>query len=71
MQKVNIATNSGITIIEAPEGKTMVFDQDALRHGVLVLGEYGPSGVKLAAFKDWNEAIFINDGDAGYSVKRP
>jgi hypothetical protein len=61
-----IGDNEAIQI-EAPEGKEMVFDASLLQHGVLSIGEYGPSGIKVAAFKDWNYAVFLS-GDEGYTI---
>lgn len=57
----------GAITIEAPEGKEMVYDQNLLAAGILSLGEYGPSGTKIAAFHEWDEAIFHSEG---YKLKR-
>lgn len=59
--------NYGAVTIEAPEGKEMVYDQSLLAAGILSLGEYGPSGTKIAAFHDWDEAIFHAEG---YTITR-
>lgn len=70
MQKVTISSHIGDTTITAPEGKEMVFDPALLQHGILSLGEYGPSGLKICAFKDWDNAIFLKDED-GYTIEKP
>jgi hypothetical protein len=62
MQKARVYTLGETLLIEAPEGKTMVFDGQQLNHGILTLGDYGPSGQKIAAFKDWSRAEFFADG---------
>lgn len=68
MKKVTVTkTNGDVLLIEGPEDKEMVFDPVALQHGVLVIGEYGASGTKVAAFKDWSSAFFLN-GDEGYTL---
>jgi hypothetical protein len=67
MKKATITGRNGDELtITAPEGKEMVFDPGILQHGILVLGEHGPSGIKIAAFKDWTEARFVED-DSGYT----
>ena len=53
--------------ITAPKDKGIVFDPGLLQHGVLSLGEFGPSGVKIAAFKEWDEAWF-DAVDHGYEI---
>jgi hypothetical protein len=65
MNKAIVSVHGEDFAVTAPEGKTMVFDPSLLAHGVLVLGEYGPSGVKVAAFKDWTMATFEAEG---YSI---
>lgn len=55
--------------ITAPADKDMVFDPALLQHGVLSVGEYGPSGYKIAAFNVWDYAVF-DEGDHGYNVVR-
>lgn len=62
MKKVTVKRNGMDLTIEAPEGKEMAIDQNALIQGILSIGEYGTSGIKLAAFKDWSEAIFDGEG---------
>jgi hypothetical protein len=65
MRKMTITRNGEKLQIEAPEGKSMTIDQQALINGVVAVGEYGPSGIKIAAFSDWTEVIFDCE-DAGY-----
>ena len=63
MNKINVKTaRGGWVAIEAPEGKSMAVDASLLAHGVLSIGEYGPSGVKIAVFKEWDAASFNPDG---------
>lgn len=66
MNKAVVAVRGEDIEILAPEGKTMVFDASLLAHGILSLGEYGPSGVKIAAFKEWDVATF---GAEGYTIR--
>ena len=67
MKKVIVTTHGGEEItIEAPEDKEMAIDQSLLQHGVLALGEYGTSGIKIAAFRDWRIADF---GAEGYVIR--
>jgi len=67
MKKLTITRNGEKLRIEAPEGKSMAIDQQALINGVVAVGEYGPSGIKIAAFSDWTEVIFDCE-DAGYTI---
>ena len=53
--------------IEAPEGKVMAINDASLAQGILSIGEYGPSGVKIAAFADWSEVIFDCE-EHGYTL---
>jgi hypothetical protein len=69
MKKIIVRHGSDGTVITAPEGKTMAIDNGMLQHGVLMIGEYGASGIKVAAFMDWSHALLIDDGDEGYSIK--
>lgn len=67
MASVTVTTTSGsIVRITAPEGKTMVADPGLLSHGILSIGEYGPSGQKIAAFKDWTVMVY---DDSGYTLE--
>lgn len=73
MKKVTVFRRDGDdkimkVTINAPEDKEIVFDPALLQHGVLSLGEYGPSGIKIAAFNRWDQAVFLN-GDEGYTVE--
>ena len=63
-------TSGGIVAvtITAPEGKDIVFDPNLLQHGILSLGEYGASGTKIAAFNNWDQALFL-DGSEGYTIE--
>jgi hypothetical protein len=54
--------------ITAPEGKEMVFDPSLLQHGVLSIGEYGSSGLKIAAFNNWDQALFLDPDGNGYII---
>lgn len=72
MQKIKIVRTTAIgdneaIVIEGPKDKQMVFDASLLQHGVLSIGEYGQSGIKIAAFNDWNYAVFLS-GDEGYTI---
>lgn len=72
MKKITIIHNGEETTITAPEGKEMVFDGALLQHGVLSLGEYGPSGTKICAFNNWDHALFFENGDeSGYTITKP
>jgi hypothetical protein len=53
--------------ITAPSDKNMVFDPAVLQHGILAIGEYGPSGIKIAAFREWNYATFGAEAE-GYTI---
>lgn len=55
--------------INAPEDKEMVFDPSLLQHGVLSIGEYGPSGTKIAAFRNWDQALFLDEDGNGYTIE--
>lgn len=70
MKKVTIIRGGEETTITAPDDKQMVFDPALLQHGILSIGEYGASGIKICAFKDWDNAIFLT-GDEGYTVEKP
>ena len=69
--KVTVCRNTGdahaTVCIEAPDGVGIVFDPGMLQQGILMLGEFGPSGVKIAAFKDWDEAWFDAENH-GYKI---
>lgn len=68
MKIVKISRKGGIEVtIEAPADKDMVVDQSALHQGILSIGEYGTSGYKIAAFKDWDEAWFGAEAH-GYKI---
>lgn len=68
MKKITIRrANGDRTSITAPDGKDMTVDQGLLQHGVLQVGEYGPSGIKIATFNDWDEAWYDADA-AGYVI---
>lgn len=70
MKKIKIIRGGvgGIEMtIEAPEDKEMVIDQNSLANGILSIGEYGTSGIKVAAFREWSEAIFDCE-DKGYKI---
>lgn len=61
-------TRQGETItISAPEGKAMALNEGVLAHGILCIGEYGPGGIKIAAFSDWSE-VFFDAEDHGYVI---
>ena len=68
MKKAYVRTERGVMSIEAPEDKEMVFDPALLQHGILSIGEYGSSGIKVAAFKEWRDAVFIDAEEAGYTI---
>lgn len=57
--------------IEAPDDKDMAFDTGLMQHGVLSIGEYGASGIKICAFKQWDHAWFLDEGGNGYTVTNP
>lgn len=70
MKRLTVIRPVGPAItIEAPKDKEMVIDQSALHDGVLVVGEYGPSGVKIAAFHTWDYATFDAE-DHGYKITK-
>ena len=54
--------------IAAPEGKVMSYDASLLQHGVLSVGEYGASGIKIAAFNNWDQALFLDPDGNGYTI---
>jgi len=67
MKTVIVTSNVGEELqIKAPADKTMAIDTGLLASGILSIGEYGTSGIKIAAFKDWSSARFVDD-DAGYT----
>ncbi len=55
--------------ITAPADKEMVYDPALLQHGVLMLGEYGASGIKIAAFNQWDQALFLDPDGNGYTIE--
>ena len=67
MKRITIVRQGERLTITAPEGKSMAINEGVLAHGILSVGEYGPSGIKIAAFSDWNEAIFDAE-DHGYTI---
>lgn len=67
MNKATIFHNGAGITITAPEGKEMVFDGSMLQHGILTLGEFGQSGIKIAAFHKWDYAYFLSGGE-GYTI---
>lgn len=59
MKKITVfRAIGGAVTIEAPKDKEMAYDAGLMQHGVLAIGEYGPSGVKIAAFNDWSYVNF-------------
>lgn len=72
MKTATIHSTGGVDDIRivAPEGKEMAFDNGLLQHGILSIGEYGASGQKIAAFKDWAYVTFDAEG-AGYTIENP
>lgn len=72
MKQVSVFRRDGADIhkvkITAPEDKEMAFDPALLQHGVLVIGEYGSSGLKIAAFKNWDQALFLDPDGNGYTI---
>lgn len=72
MKKVTISFNGSETTIVAPAGKEMVFDGGMLQGGILSIGEYGSSGIKICAFRNWDHAMFVeNDDGTGYTITNP
>ena len=67
MKRISIKRQGETLTIVAPADKEMVVDHEALRSGVLSIGEYGPSGIKIAAFHTWDEAIYDAE-DRGYTL---
>jgi hypothetical protein len=55
--------------IKAPEDKSMAFDPSLLQHGILSIGEYGTSGIKVAAFNNWDQALFLDPDGNGYTIE--
>lgn len=55
--------------ITAPVDKDMAFDPALLQHGVLSIGEYGTSGIKIAAFNNWDQALFLDASENGYTIE--
>lgn len=68
MKTVCIRRRGEVVKISAPLDKDMVVDQSALHQGILAIGEYGQSGYKIVAMKDWDEAWFGAE-DVGYIIK--
>jgi hypothetical protein len=67
MKKVTIVRQGQALTITAPEGKVMSVNEGHLAHGILSIGEFGASGVKIACFSDWSEVIFDSE-DHGYTI---
>ena len=67
MKKLTVKRGSDTLEITAPEGKEMVINENQLIQGVLSIGEYGSSGIKIASFINWDEAIFDAE-DHGYTI---
>ncbi len=68
MKRITVTRHGEALTITAPADKDMTIDGGLLQHGVLSIGEYGPSGIKIATFMDWTEAIFDAE-DHGYTIK--
>lgn len=69
MKTITVIRHGKSVTINAPADKEMVVDQSALHQRVLSIGEYGTSGIKIAAFTDWDEAWFGSEA-AGYKITR-
>lgn len=67
MKKITVRRRGNDITFVAPEDKEMVINEGALANGILAFGEYGPSGLKIATFKEWDEAIF-DASDHGYTI---
>lgn len=68
MKTVTIRRRGDIVKIDAPLDKDMVVDQSALHEGILSIGEYGQSGIKIVAMREWDEAWFGAE-NFGYIIK--
>lgn len=68
MKKVTIKRGCEKLSITAPDDKEMAVNEGHLAQGILTIGEYGPSGIKVASFINWDEAIFDSE-DHGYIIK--
>jgi hypothetical protein len=67
MKKLLVKRGGDVVSITAPDDKEMVINESHLANGILTIGEYGPSGLKIAAFHKWDEVIFDAE-DHGYII---
>jgi hypothetical protein len=67
MKKVTVTSGADTIEILAPEDKEMTINENALLSGVLSINEYGSSGIKIAAFRNWEKVVFDAEG-AGYTI---
>lgn len=67
MKKLTVKRHGTPITIEAPEGKEMTINDSHLGQGILTIGEYGQSGIKVASFHTWDEVIFDAE-DHGYTI---
>lgn len=67
MKTIRIERRGQSVTIVAPTDKEMAVDQNALQQGILSIGEFGTSGIKVAAFHDWDEVWFGAEA-AGYKI---
>lgn len=65
--KVSVTRGGQTVTITAPEGKEMTLNESHLANRVLTIGEYGASGVKVAAFLNWDEVRFDAESH-GYTL---
>ena len=65
IKRISVTRRGEVLTISAPEGKAMAINDGILQHGILSISEFGPSGIKIAAFADWSEVIFDAE-DHGY-----
>jgi hypothetical protein len=67
MKHITVTRRGEKLTIIAPADKQMSINEGTLARGILTIGEYGPSGIRIATFAEWDEAIFDAE-DHGYTV---
>lgn len=67
MKRATIKSGIRETVILAPKDKALAIDMGQLAHGVLSIGEYGPSGQKICMLINWDE-VWFDAEDHGYTI---
>lgn len=68
MKRATIKRCGERVVITAPKDKELAIDMGQLQHGVLSIGEYGPSGQKICMMINWDE-VWFDAEDHGYIIE--